>query len=73
MFVEGIVDHHLLGIHHVNETVPHSQRIYWDVGFLFWGAIMLVVGWAILKLVKKRRPKKVQAGKVQLFRLIADW
>jgi uncharacterized membrane protein len=23
--VEGIVDHHLLGIHHVNETVPREQ------------------------------------------------
>ncbi len=29
--VEGVVDHHLLGIHHVNETVPREQWIYWDV------------------------------------------
>src|SRR4029453_17920830 len=36
--VEGIVDHHLLGIHHVNETVPREQWIFWDVGFLTWGA-----------------------------------
>ena len=36
--VEGIVDHHLLGIHHVNETVPQSQWIYWDVGFLSLGS-----------------------------------
>lgn len=35
--VEGIVDHHLLGLHHVNETVPREQWIYWDVGFLIWG------------------------------------
>lgn len=42
--VEGIVDHHLLGIHHVNETVPPEQWIYWDVGFLVWGALMLVGG-----------------------------
>ena len=26
--VEGIIDHHLLGIHHVNETVPREQWIY---------------------------------------------
>ena len=38
--VEGIVDHHILGIHHVNETVPPEQWIYWDVGFLVWGALM---------------------------------
>lgn len=43
--VEGIVDHQVLGIHHVNETVPQDQWIYWDIGFLAWGALMLVVGW----------------------------
>src|SRR5688572_8089580 len=35
--VEGIIDHHLLGLHHVNETVPSEQWIYWDAGFLIWG------------------------------------
>jgi uncharacterized membrane protein len=39
--VEGIIDHQLFGIHHVNETVPQSQWIYWDIGFLVWGALML--------------------------------
>jgi uncharacterized membrane protein len=48
--VEGIVDHHLLGIHHVNETVPSEQWILWDVGFLTWGAAMLFGGWLLLKL-----------------------
>jgi uncharacterized membrane protein len=24
-FVEGVVNHHWLGIHHVNETVPKEQ------------------------------------------------
>jgi uncharacterized membrane protein len=47
--VEGILDHHLLGIHHVNETVPSDQWIYWDLGFLVWGAVMIVGGWALLK------------------------
>ncbi len=42
--VEGIVDHHLLGIHHVNERVPRDQWIWWDLGFLIWGAVMLAVG-----------------------------
>ncbi|RWO97800.1 MAG: DUF2243 domain-containing protein [Mesorhizobium sp.] len=32
--VEGVIDHQLLGIHHVNETVPQDQWIYWDIGFL---------------------------------------
>jgi uncharacterized membrane protein len=47
--VEGIVDHHILRIHHVNETVPVSQWIYWDIGFLAWGAAMLVGGWLLLR------------------------
>ena len=39
--VEGLVDHHLLGIHHVNELVDARYRIYWDIGFILWGAAML--------------------------------
>lgn len=46
---EGIVDHHILGIHHVNELAPADQWVYWDIGFLAWGAVMLVIGWALLK------------------------
>jgi uncharacterized membrane protein len=46
--VEGIIDHHLLGIHHVNETVPRDQWSYWDIGFLIWGAAMLIGGWLLL-------------------------
>jgi uncharacterized membrane protein len=47
--VEGIIDHHLLGIHHVNETVPSEQWIFWDIGFLVWGAFMFMGGWMLLK------------------------
>jgi len=47
--VEGIVDHHLLGIHHVNETVPREQWIFWDIGFLAWGAAMLIGGWSLFR------------------------
>jgi uncharacterized membrane protein len=54
--VEGIVDHHLLGIHHVNETVPRSQWVYWDIGFLIWGAAMLIGGWLLLKTGEQETP-----------------
>ena len=47
--VEGLVDHQLLGIHHVNETVARDQWIFWDLGFLIWGALMLVAGWRLLR------------------------
>jgi uncharacterized membrane protein len=47
--VEGIVDHHLLGIHHVNETAPPDQWLAWDLGFLPWGAAMLIGSWLLLQ------------------------
>ena len=56
--VEGIVDHHVLKIHHVNETVPMDQWIYWDVGFLVWGAAMLVGGWALLNAGKRETSRR---------------
>jgi uncharacterized membrane protein len=43
--IEGIVDHLLLGIHHVNETVPREQWLWWDLAFLLWGAAMITAGW----------------------------
>jgi uncharacterized membrane protein len=43
--VEGIVDHLLLGIHHVNETAPREHWLWWDLAFLLWGAAMIVAGW----------------------------
>jgi uncharacterized membrane protein len=45
--VEGMIDHELLGIHHVNELVPPEQRLPWDIAFLVWGALMVIVGWLL--------------------------
>jgi uncharacterized membrane protein len=47
--VEGTIDHQLLAVHRVNETVPEPQRIYWDIGFLVWGAAMVITGWWITR------------------------
>ena len=52
--VEGVIDHHLLGLHHVNETVPRDQWIWWDLGFLAWGAAMLLGGWLLWRAGKRR-------------------
>ncbi len=38
---EGIVNHHILQIHHVRAG---PNQPWWDLGFLVWGAIMLVGG-----------------------------
>lgn len=42
--VEGAVSHQVLGLHHVNETVPRDRWLAWDLGFLGWGALMLGAG-----------------------------
>jgi len=55
--VEGIIDHHLLGIHHVNETVPQDQWIYWDLGFLVWGALMLIGGGRLMRTGQQETPE----------------
>lgn len=47
--VEGVVDHHLLGLHHVNETAPPGRWLLWDLGFLAWGAAMVAGGWGLLR------------------------
>lgn len=61
--VEGIVNHHLLGIHHVNETAPQDQWIYWDLGFLAWGAVMLVGGWLLVQAGRRETvPERVRGA-----------
>ena len=40
--VEGLIDHQILGLHHVNETVPRAHWIYWDISFLILGLGMLL-------------------------------
>ena len=39
--VEGLVNHQLLGLHHVR---PGPDELIYDIGFLVWGAVMLLVG-----------------------------
>ena len=40
--VEGVVDHHLLGVHNVRDDV--SDPLWWNVGFLAFGAALVAVG-----------------------------
>lgn len=43
-FVEGTIDHQLLGIHHVH---PGEGQLAWDLGFLALGQIG--IGWAAIR------------------------
>jgi uncharacterized membrane protein len=44
--VEGLVDHQLLGIHHVRDDI--GGPIGWDLGFLGVGVLLLAVGWGLI-------------------------
>jgi uncharacterized membrane protein len=44
--VEGLVDHHLLGIHHVRSG---PDELLYDAAFLAWGGLMLLAGSALVR------------------------
>jgi uncharacterized membrane protein len=43
--VEGLVDHHLLGLHHVRDDL--GGPLAWDLGFLTFGVLLVVGGWLL--------------------------
>ena len=45
--VEGIVDHQILGIHHVRDDL--GGPVSWDIGFLVFGALLVIVGTALVR------------------------
>lgn len=49
--VEGIVDHHLLGIHHVRQD---AYQLWWDLGFLALGVALIAGGWLLQRSGRSR-------------------
>ena len=45
--VEGLVDHQILGLHHVRDDL--GGPIGWDLGFLAFGAALIAVGWLLAR------------------------
>ena len=43
--VEGLIDHHILHLHHVTETPNH---LLWDLIFLASGVVMIACGWIMI-------------------------
>jgi uncharacterized membrane protein len=47
---EGLIDHQLLGVHHVHHVRDDlGGPLSWDIGFLLFGAALVVGGWALLR------------------------
>ncbi len=54
--VEGLIDHQIIGIHHVRDDLPPGPaKLAWDIGFLAWGALMLAGGWLLIRTAHARR------------------
>jgi uncharacterized membrane protein len=43
--VEGLIDHQLLGIHHVRDDL--GGPLSWDLAFLAFGALLIAGGWLL--------------------------
>ena len=48
--VEQVIDHHLLGLHHVYERAGPS---WWDALFLLFGAALVATGWLMVREVTR--------------------
>jgi uncharacterized membrane protein len=55
--VEGLVDHQLLGIHHVRDDL--GGPLGWDLAFLGFGLLLVITGVA---LARRGRPRARRAG-----------
>lgn len=44
--IEGVIDHHILHIHHITETEDH---LIWDIAFLASGVLLIGIGWAFIR------------------------
>lgn len=44
--VEGVIDHHILRIHHVKSG---PNELAWDLGFLALGSVLAIMGWLLLR------------------------
>jgi len=45
--VEGLINHQLLGIHHVRDDL--GGPLEWDIGFLIFGVLLIVGGWLLYR------------------------
>lgn len=55
---EGLIDHHILGIHHVRDDL--GAPLGWDLGFLASGVLLAAIGAALLR--SGRREAQARAG-----------
>ncbi len=45
--IEGLIDHEILGLHHVYEYTPN--HLPWDMAFLLFGALLVLLGSGLIR------------------------
>ncbi|UOQ66955.1 DUF2243 domain-containing protein [Hymenobacter volaticus] len=58
--VEGIIDHQLLGLHHVQEYA--TNKLPWDLAFLGFGLLLLLSGWSLIRAGRHDTASRSVAG-----------
>ena len=58
-FVEGLIDHHVLHVHHVVERLGPSV---WDWAFLASGVVLVAAGWALIRSAGVTRDREFGAA-----------
>jgi uncharacterized membrane protein len=51
--VEGVINHHVLKLHNVREVV--DGRNAWNIGFLFFALLLLIIGFVLVSKDKTTR------------------
>lgn len=58
--VEGVLDHHILGIHHVHGG---PYQLWWDIGFLVLGVLLVLGGYLLQRGGRPFDPEAPTAGR----------
>jgi uncharacterized membrane protein len=64
--VEGIVDHHLLGLHHVRDDL--GGPLSWDLGFLAFGALLVLGGCALYSAGRRDLQRRAEGSELPAVR-----
>jgi uncharacterized membrane protein len=47
--IEGVIDHHILQLHHVVQRAASPAQLYWDLAFLASGIVLLCAGSYVIR------------------------
>ena len=58
--VEGLIDHQVLGVHHVRDDL--GGPLAWDLAFLVLGLVLVVAGWLLARSGARSLADQTRAG-----------